>query len=84
MRLIDADALEPDTEYDDGEYWAYSRTQIENALTIEERKKGKWLDEYRYGYKCSECGGYLEIECEDIEMNFCPNCGADMREGEQE
>lgn len=35
MRLIDADLLEPDAEYDDGEYWAYSKTQIENAPTIE-------------------------------------------------
>ena len=47
------------------------------------RKKGKWLDNYQYGYKCSECGAYLEIDCGDAEMNFCPNCGADMR-GEQD
>ena len=44
-----------------------------------ERKKGKWLDNDRYGYLCSECGAYLEIDCGDAEMNFCPNCGADMR-----
>lgn len=81
MRLIDADALEPDAEYDEGEYWAYSTTQIENAPTIEpERKKGKWVDVTRTGgcflYKCSECGNlFLE------EYNFCPECGADMREG---
>ena len=47
------------------------------------RKTGRWLDNYQYGYKCSECGAYLEIDCGDAEMNFCPNCGADMR-GEQE
>lgn len=42
MRLIDADELEPDTDYDDGEYFAYSKAQIENAPTIEpERKTGK-------------------------------------------
>lgn len=35
MRLIDADKLEPDADYDDGEYWAYSLTQIRNAPTIE-------------------------------------------------
>ena len=35
MRCIDADELEPDTDYDDGEYFAYSRAQIENAPTIE-------------------------------------------------
>ena len=47
------------------------------------RKTGKWLDNYQYGYKCSECGAYLEIDCGDVEMNFCPNCNADMR-GEQD
>lgn len=48
-----------------------------------ERKRGEWLEHYshedgeRDGVWCSECrehyyfGGQL--------MNFCPNCGADMR-----
>lgn len=50
------------------------------SVAIEpERKMGKWLDGYQYGYKCSECGGYLEIDCGDVEMNYCPNCGVDMR-----
>ena len=40
------------------------------------RKTGQWLDNYQYGYKCSECGAYLEIDCGDVEMNFCPNCGS--------
>lgn len=35
MRLIDADALELDADYDDGEYWAVSMVQIHNAPTIE-------------------------------------------------
>lgn len=33
-RLIDADALEPDTEYDDGEFWAYSVTQVCDEPTV--------------------------------------------------
>ncbi len=69
------------------EFWACSRRQIEDAHTIKlKRKTGRWLDNYQYGYKCSECGGYIEIDCGDVEMNFCPNCGADMRlrRGEQE
>ena len=85
VRLIDADALEPDAEYDDGEYLAYSRTQIENAPTIEpERKKGRWVylprihgidtstRTYSYPF-CSECGHEHPV------ANFCQNCGADMR-----
>ena len=33
-RLIDADALEPDADYDDGEFWAYSVAQVCNAPTV--------------------------------------------------
>ncbi len=83
MRLIDADALEPDAEYDDGEFWAYSITQIENAPTIEpERKKGKWIDRGKdkvIRWECPECGR------RDMYIyNYCPDCGLDMREGETE
>lgn len=89
MRLVDADALEPDAEYDDGEYWAYSRTQIEKAPTIEpERKRGKWLPMFEgmyrsgaYWFNCSECGHIVPGGIQSG-YNYCPNCGADMR-GEQ-
>ena len=43
-------------------------------------KIGRWMD-IPDGYKCSECGAYLEIDCRDTEMNFCPNCGSQMTEG---
>lgn len=85
-RLIDADLLEPDADYDDGEFWAVSMTQIRNAPTIEpERKKGKWIPQdfnksngmttttVYYFPKCSVCGWAAN------NTNFCPNCGADMR-----
>jgi hypothetical protein len=35
-RLVDADALEPDADYDDGDYWAYSVAQVCSAPTIVE------------------------------------------------
>ena len=41
-----------------------------------ERKKGKWIYYDPNGFKCSECGGYLEIEVGDVKMKFCPNCGS--------
>ena len=44
------------------------------------RRKGKWIYYDPNGFKCSRCGRYLEIGCGDVKMNFCPNCGADMRE----
>lgn len=55
-----------------------------------ERPKGRWIPQNHnkvngmtstavyYYPKCSVCG-----HCADY-TNFCPNCGADMRRGEQE
>ena len=82
MRTIDADALEPDADYYEGDYWAVSIVQIHNAPTIEpQRKKGMWIDSHT---TCSECGWQMiddVIESPNIvAFNFCPNCGADMRE----
>ena len=56
--------------------------------------RGKWIPDYDYaeydydgstplteplkfqdGWQCNLCGGYMPSEA-----NFCPNCGADMRE----
>lgn len=52
-----------------------------------ERKKGRWINHGQYAdffphceYRCSVCDHpYLEIE---IAYDFCPNCGADMRGGD--
>ena len=53
-----------------------------------DRKKGKWirLDEYPndVSVKCSECGVTLEDWMMGAFYNYCPNCGADMRGGEDE
>lgn len=44
----------------------------------EERKKGKWMKDEGWNF-CSICGE------QTINLyNFCPNCGADMRGGEDE
>ena len=49
-----------------------------------ERKRGRWINVYDSGVafkRCSECGIYVEdiFFANDYEVNFCPNCGADMR-----
>lgn len=74
MRLIDADALEPDADYDDGEFWAVSITQIHNAPTIEP-------------IRCGECKYWNEDgTCRILEKYifnddfFCVN--AERKEGE--
>lgn len=60
---------------------------IDNAQAVE-RPQGKWKtnegydgDEY---YECSNCGEPWFFSAgtpKDNNMNFCPNCGADMRGG---
>lgn len=49
---------------------------------VVERKRGKWIDEtfkpwglVHHPYKCDQCGEHSEAD-----SDFCPNCGADMRE----
>lgn len=53
------------------------------------RPKGHWIDtnnldvKYKAIYMCSNCRNcYTEMK--PINMNFCPNCGADMREVEDD
>jgi len=47
----------------------------------EPRKKGKWLRSGSaiFPYECDQCGDTTERN-----TPFCPHCGADMREGEEE
>lgn len=50
------------------------------AADVRPVTRGEWIDhqEGRWIYaKCSECG-----TVHDVKSNFCPNCGADMREQE--
>lgn len=52
--------------------------EIAVRAMVKERKKG-WWDEFVPGlYRCSECGKFSPTQ-----ENFCPTCGADMREKNQ-
>lgn len=68
----------------------YDETMLVNDLNAlpsaePERKKGKWWH-YEGMLTCSECGMefYDDIEeyCGDDVPKFCPDCGAEMSEGE--
>ena len=54
----------------------------EKIQTQSERKRGRWtLKENVFGVAyCSEC----DYELHTNDTNFCPNCGADMREGDDD
>ena len=53
------------------------------SADVVEAKHGKWVNP-EMGYEdCSVCGYCLAVYDDNdfqIERNFCPNCGADMRE----
>ena len=66
--------------------------RVNDAPTVEERKKGKWIeydsDEDKYDIiKCPCCKNTFTVDSyhwTDIgfikdDFKFCPNCGADMR-----
>ena len=48
-----------------------------------ERPHGEWLptDEVGSVVRCSRCSFRTCADVAEEEYNFCPNCGADMREG---
>ena len=86
MRAIDADALidrivfHSDLPFDQKEAF---EDEINAEPTIEpERKKGAWINEGRI-IRCNRCKtGYAVVKGmkSALTYNFCPNCGADMRE----
>jgi len=53
------------------------------ALQAQLPKRGEWLnvtDSYHWYGKCSICGEEFVVDAYYAGgMNFCPNCGADMR-----
>ena len=95
MRAIDADALIKKAydeakgmaeQYDD--FGVLVEWLVGKSPTIEpERKKGKWtyLDECaNAGYYCDQCNKRVVKDgwSKTVKkINFCPNCGADMRGG---
>lgn len=53
---------------------------IDNAPTVDERPRGEWdKSPVSRFYTCSFCGKTSPDLSSYMKMNFCPNCGADMR-----
>ena len=93
MRLIDADTLgltDMEIIMCNGDYKEALKMlidKIEHAPTIEERKKGEWIEltNTNHTYVCSACGRMLVNITDGKNMvmknyPFC-HCGADMRKG---
>lgn len=94
MRLIDADALMKEfakfvrrsnnSDFAPIPTWNDAVSLTGSAPTVDavERKKGKWMHkkitaDFHVVGQCSVCKERRRID------NFCPNCGADMRGGEE-
>lgn len=87
MRLIDADELKEQFSWNEVCRLSIKEINkiISKAPTIE-RPKGKWSEHEDYCgdtyYTCSNCGrDWCTIEGTPVDnmMNFCPNCGAQMK-----
>ena len=93
MRLIDADALAEEIAIlfernpKLADEWLMNNVEdaIENAPTadVRENVKGTWIEvtdhEIPIVCECSACGWLTK----DYDwFNYCPNCGADMRESD--
>lgn len=69
---------------------SYKKVKDLPAVDIRPIKHGKWnrTDAYPHRIYCSACHKtYLQndewLEKWDFPMDYCPNCGADMREEEK-
>ena len=91
MRLVDAEQIgltDMEIIMRDGNYKKALEmliNKIANAPTIEvpQRMKGKWIlhiDDLFPVESTMECNQCHEHQPVTIDDNFCPNCGADMRE----
>ena len=88
-RLIDADKLVKAVEDLPNCYNGFSDTYdkaciigvIDKQPTISP-KRGKWIKLYAGNYKCSVCGDWWGNDDNEMaeDFNYCPNCGARMRE----
>lgn len=65
------------------EYYNELMEKVKRSARLKEfeRPHGKWLKTPEVTYVCSKCT-YSNGERITAYWNFCPNCGADMREGE--
>lgn len=87
MRLIDKDKL---PHYNGTALSAVEVARaVDDAPTIEERKKGKWNFIGNNMHECTNCKRAYTVQQFEAMRNynrdplnpkFCPNCGADMRE----
>lgn len=82
---------EPFATFDSVRFYPVIEQALDFAIAYIEAepvRHGRWVDHMVRDWRCSECGKkvprqvYFDGYCFDDKLNFCPNCGADMRKGE--
>ena len=74
--------------------WAFDLTDehhkaLDMAIeALSAERTGEWIDKCEYA-ECSMCGAHSGTQFDGVEpiplkTNFCPNCGARMKGGEDE
>ena len=58
----------------------YQRALSDVVTLSVERKRGEWIHRTGNRDECSNCGARYYQDLKEPFMNFCPNCGAEMRE----
>ncbi len=94
-RYIDVDKLKPITVWVEDSGYGLKRMkvvpisaiQVQSTIDVRENKHGEWIqrydeDEDADGYSCSVCTEWYYFG--NTTPNFCPNCGADMREADND
>lgn len=59
---------------------AVNAIQDKSASTFSFVKHGKWINEPNCWYRCSVCGEHYPSSRGYMNYNYCPNCGANMKE----
>jgi len=86
MDCVNEGWIKFDTEKDENRFIHLVR---DIAPSAEPRKRGKWIANGDIHKECPFCGEdwdkyvFGEVWYTDELPKFCPNCGADMREGEE-
>ena len=94
-KLISEQAAIDIVEFECGEWRGLARTIVKAIEQLPpaqpERKKGKWIDAVIPNDKgglpvqvCDQCNTFFPLAYTGGGHRFCPNCGADMRGGEDE
>ena len=72
--------LHPIVSPDNWNVYSELHDMIEDLPSAEPVRHGKWIGYAgTIGNECSVCGKWIDVLQGTAEMNYCPNCGADMR-----